>query len=565
MSSGLAATFDLLATTPNQAAVPVLVAALDAPRQELRDQALDALLRRRSPPAELEILSRWKSLTQRWKTRVADCFGWLSGAIRQSLLHGDSEHYQCACQAAIDTRDYDQIPLLVAAAENKSHPHSPLATATVLELAELLAEELNGPRDYRIRRDPALQRQHVLGSLERTAGQFSQHGRRELIEAFVLLADRENASLKAILQSPNDRSFAPLIEVLVQSSRPAAMRLLLSCLDDAHAPLAALHALALRRDVSFLRHLVRKIGAEPARIVSMNLKRIESIPWVVEQLALLDAFNESEQPGVVQLAVLSAIPRRAAYEVLAYILRHGKVAGRRSAARALADFSGAEANELALRTLRDDDPEVRAIVALQLRDRAVPGAIQHLIDLLDSTHQSEREAAQSRLVEFRFEHYAANFDNLPEEVRKSAGALVRRVDPQALTLLREELDAASRSRRKRGLEMAVALDAVAATHDAIAALLKDEDQFLRADAVRVLASSDAPRTRHVLRDALLDPHPLVSSAAEAALAQLARGQAPSAGGPASSEPASSTAPDLSTVTTQSWDPSWGALAGQGET
>jgi hypothetical protein len=278
MSSGLAATFDLLATTPNQAAVPVLVAALDAPRQELRDQALDALLRRRSPPAELEILSRWKSLTQRWKTRVADCFGWLSGAIRQSLLHGDSEHYQCACQAAIDTRDYDQIPLLVAAAENKSHPHSPLATATVLELAELLAEELNGPRDYRIRRDPALQRQHVLGSLERTAGQFSQHGRRELIEAFVLLADRENASLKAILQSPNDRSFAPLIEVLVQSSRPAAMRLLLSCLDDAHAPLAALHALALRRDVSFLRHLVRKIGAEPARIVSMNLKRIESIP-----------------------------------------------------------------------------------------------------------------------------------------------------------------------------------------------------------------------------------------------------------------------------------------------
>ena len=66
------------------------------------------------------------------------------------------------------------------------------------------------------------------------------------------------------------------------------------------------------------------IGSEPTRIVTSNLRRIESIPWISEQLSLLDTFNEGEQPGAVQLAALSGIPRQQAYEILAYVLRHGK-------------------------------------------------------------------------------------------------------------------------------------------------------------------------------------------------------------------------------------------------
>jgi hypothetical protein len=411
--------------------------------------------------------------------------------------------------------------VLVAAAENKAHPHGKLAAATVLELAELLAEELTAPRDYRVRRDPQLQKQHLIGSLERAASQFEQHGHSELIEALVLLADRENAVLKRILQTPVDRNFVPLLDVLVQSSRPAVMRLLLSYLADFHAPLAALHALARRRDIAFLRQLSRQIGAEPTRIVAANMRRIESVTWINEQLSLLDTFNEGEQPGIVQLAALSGIPRQQAYEILAYILRHGKVSGRRAAARALVAFQGADANLLAVKTLTDDDAEVRAAIALQLRDRGVPGAINRLIGLLESSHQVEREAAQASLEEFRFGHFSTNFDSLTEEARRSTGPLVRRIDPQALVELRLELDAPTRSRRKRGLEMAVAMDAIVLLHDAVVALLKDEDQYLRVEAVRALASCDSSRTRQVLREALLDSHPLVVEAAEQALAQLA--------------------------------------------
>jgi hypothetical protein len=89
MPGGLAATFDVLAETANEAAVPVLVAALASSRRELRDMAFAALLRRHGPVAEAEILLRWRSLTDPWKRQILGRTGWLSGAIRQAMLRAD--------------------------------------------------------------------------------------------------------------------------------------------------------------------------------------------------------------------------------------------------------------------------------------------------------------------------------------------------------------------------------------------------------------------------------------------------------------------------------------------
>jgi HEAT repeat protein len=189
----------------------------------------------------------------------------------------------------------------------------------------------------------------------------------------------------------------------------------------------------------------------------------------------------------------------------------------------LAEFRGPEPNELVLRSLGDGDPHVRAACAAQLRERNIPGAINRLLQLLASPHQAEREAAQAGLAEFRFERFAANFDSLSAEARATAGPIVRRVDPQAIDHIRTELDAPSRSRRKRALEMAVALGAAPELQPAIAALVRDEDQYLRIDAIRALVKCDSPAVRQLLRDMLLDPQTLVQQAAEAALAALAGG------------------------------------------
>src|SRR3954470_22975394 len=162
---GLATTFDVLANSANEAAAHLLITALDAPQREVRDLALTSLLARRSSAAELNILRRWPELSQRWKQQVAERPGWLSEAIRAAIVNRDPHLYECACEAAVYTRDYDSIPVLVAASSDPTNPAAGRVAAATLELTELLAEELSAPRDYRIRRDPQLQRDHVLVSL----------------------------------------------------------------------------------------------------------------------------------------------------------------------------------------------------------------------------------------------------------------------------------------------------------------------------------------------------------------------------------------------------------------
>jgi len=524
MAGGLQTTLKVLGETANEAAVAVLLAALDARDHSIQEAALRTLVLRRSLAGELEVLRRWDQLSDRWKSIIVQKAGWLTPAIRKTVLATDSQLYRNACDAAVATREFDLIPQLVAAAQDITNPFGQRAAAAVLELAELLHEEIHSPRDYRIRRDPRLQRAHVLPSLEFAAETYVDHGRTELMEAFLLLAGRDNAVLKHILQSPAERAHAPLVAVLGECSRPAIVRLLLTYLDDPHAPLAALQVIAARTDISFLRQLFRKVGSEPTVVVRNNLKRIESAPCLRGILTVLNALGDAEQAGVVQFAALSGISRKQALDIVAYVLGQEPLAGRRAAAVALAQFTGRQADQLALKTLSDRDPQVRAAILGQLRPRDLPGATARLLEYLDSPHEVEREAARKGLEEYTFSRYLVAFDGLSDAARSTTGKLVKAVDPQSMELLRAELQAASRSRRKRALEICAAMDAVEVLQTALIGLLADDDQYFKIDVIRTLEGHDLPAIRTALRQALMDHHPLVQQAAEQALMLIARGK-----------------------------------------
>lgn len=521
--ASLASTFNLLAKTDNEAAASVLIGALDASQREIRELALGAVLDRKHQTTELNILRRWPDLSERWKQQIADRPGWLSRAIRAVVVNREPVLFQSACAAAVYTRDYESVSPLVAAAIDPTNFYSDGAAITTLELAERLADELASPRDYRLRRDPQLQRGHVLVALEKATEHSSSLHARKLIEAFLLLANRDNATLNRILHSPADPAHKYVADVLSCSTRSTVESLLLSYLDDPHAPHSAIEIIARRSDLSFIRLLTRKIASGPTPVEKANLKRITSIAWLSNKLNLFDALRDAEQPGAIHLVMESALPDADALRALGYLLRHGKVVARRQAASALASFSGPAANDLAVQLLEDDDPQVRANVACQLRGRNIPGAIQRLSEFLESPHAEEREAAQASLKEFTLDHFAAIFDQLSPEARAASGALVRRVDPEAVERLRGELTNTPRGRKHRAIELAVALGAVDVVLGEIAALLADEDQYIRLEAVRALATQDCRATRDALRDALLDSHPLVRQAAEAALLQLTRG------------------------------------------
>ncbi len=370
---GLAATFDVLAKTHNEAAVDLLLAALDDADQAIREAALSALLKRRTLRGHREIIARLASMDGRRREIVRENPRFLGRALREAIQSADSKQCAIGCSTVLWLHEYDLMPALAHEAENASNPNQQLAAQHVLELAEQLYQELALPAARGGARDAKLTRQHVLHNLERSLGRFTQHKRSEIVEAFLLLAQRDNAALRRILADPMHEVYLGVVDQLTFSPRGGIIRLVLSFLDDPQAPSAAIAILGRRNDAKFLGHLLRKIGDHPAPVAIGNLRRMDQIAWLETPGLVLAQCDDEAQAGAVQLATHSGISRAAAFKLISYLVKAGKLYSRRAAVAALTTFRGAEANELAVEAAKDPDPQVQALALAQLRLRGVPG------------------------------------------------------------------------------------------------------------------------------------------------------------------------------------------------
>jgi HEAT repeat protein len=357
-------------------------------------------------------------------------------------------------------------------------------------------------------------------SLESGVQHYPRHRRRDVVEAFLVLAARENVTLKMILQNPQHSEFLVVVDLLGKSVRPGVIRLLLSFLDDPLPPTTALGVLASRADPFFVRHLLRKIGREQSPLLRQNLKRLTTVAWLGAPQAILDQLDDDAQRCLVRFATSVGMPRDRAFATLDCVLKHGRPGGRCAAAEALADFSGAEANALAILALEDPDPAVQAAVIVQLRPRRISGALPRLVEMIESPHPLVRQAARKSLPEFSCKRFLAAFDVLDDDVRQSTGLLVKKVDPQTVPLVQAELRSLIRSRRLRGLVIARAIDAVAELQATVLDLLHDEDHLIRAEAAAALASAPSEASRQALEEALNDRSHTVQEAARRSLDAL---------------------------------------------
>ncbi len=504
MSEGLATTLAVLQKTENEAAVRALVPALDSPNPAIQDGALKALLLRRNRAGHREVLRRFPRMPARWKAIVRRHQGRLTGALRDAVLGIDPQACLTACEAAVWFREYELIPTLLNALDDRGRVPIEALASTILELALNLYDELASPRDYNSPRDPQVVRRHLLTSLEEAVARYPNHRRREVLEAFLLLTTRDNAGLKKILINPHHPAFTPIIELLTQSTLGGIVRLLLSFLDDPHVPAAVMAVIAKRSDLRFVQHLLGRMSQEVSQAGKQNLRKLQSVAWLHEGIAFLTKLDGPSQQGVVRLVMRCGIPRLQAFTTIEQLLLHGKPEGRRAAAEALAEFRGADANALAVRALDDPDPLVQANGVRQLRRRGIPGVLPRLVTLLDSPHAEVRHAARENLSEFTIERFLAACELLDEEVRASTALLVRKADPRTLPVLREELQSSIRARRLRGLSVACAMDVVDPLEDLVVGLMDDEDPAIRGEAAAALAKCASPTSRQVLERARFD-------------------------------------------------------------
>jgi hypothetical protein len=517
-SEGLTTTFRVLAQSDSEAVGRVLESALDCTSAIIQEEALVGILTRRDHGGQRELLRRWDSLSSHWRQVIKKHRSRMVWVLRDAVLGHDLTMCANGCHAAVWLREYDLVPALLNTLSDPLSVGGDLVATTLLGLTEQLYEELALPPEDGTRRDPQLVRQHIVSGLEDAVQRYSRHKRREVIEAFLLLVNRENVTLKQILQDPHHAAFVVLVDALLKSPRPGVIRLLLNFLDDPHAPSAAITAVGNRSDVPFVRYLLRKIGREPSPVVAQNLKRMTAIAWLRNLDTYLEQFDEGGQHALVRLVMCSGVPRQQAFTMIDHVMHGGTPGGRRAAAEALEEFNGGEANALSLAALDDVDPHVQAAVLGHIRRRGIPGMLSRLIDLLESPHLVVRQAARKSLAEFSFKRFIGAFDMLDEAVRQSTGALVKKVDAHTIPLLQLELRSRVRTRRLRGLAIARSMDAVLELEPLIIELLKDEDHLIRAEAAAALAYSRSEESFRALEELLDDRSLVVQEAVHKSLA-----------------------------------------------
>lgn len=519
-TAGIALTFELLARTENEAATNVLLPALDSPEAAISEGALRTLLKRHNLAGHQQLLRRLHSLDPKWRELLQEYRGTMSHALRDALVSSDSQSCANSCQAILWFHEYELMPALINVLENDSNPNASLAAETAMKLADLFYEDLAGTKNFRPRQDPRTLRGHLVSALEASVMRYARHRRGEPIEAYLMLCERDNATLKQLLFDPLHGSYRPVIETLTHGTRPGVLRLLLSFIDDPQAPSAVLTAVAHRRDPSFVKALLRKIGGEPSTAAKRNLARIEHFAWLGPNETLINEFDDAAQHSTVELVMASGMNRLEAFDIIAHLVTVGTVGGRRAAAVALGQFHGSEANNVAIKALADDDPQVQSAVISQLRERGIPGAVSLLVELAESAEPSVRDTARKSLSEFSFPRYLAAFDMLEDQVRRSTGTLVRKVDPDAVPQLIEELQALSRRRRIRALQVAEAMQVVKQLESAVIERLGDDDHLVRLEAARALAQCDSALVCLALRRAEQDTSVTVREAAGESLEKL---------------------------------------------
>lgn len=514
MNNGLTTTFRLLSKTPNDAAVNVLLPALDSADPVVQEGALASLLTRRNQAGHTEILRRIPSMSQSWSNIIEKQSSRLTGAMRNAVLGTDEVLFANACKASVMYKDYDLIPNLLTTLTDSDLSKGDLATETLMQLIGLLYDDVSHPLDNKTRHDIQQVHKRVVSCLEASIQRFGRHRRREVIEGFLFLINSENEVLKQILDNPHHVSYLVLIDVLSSSSHSGIIQLILDYFDKPKAPSSVLSVAANRCDLKFIRCFLHKIKRGISQPVRQNLKRLVSIAWLKNCKTIASNLDDAAQRSLVQLTMVSSLPREQAFSTVEYFLKNGKMEGRREAALALAAFNGAEANQLALLALNDPDQQVNANVLPHLRHRGIPGILQKLVELLDSPHHIIRQAARASLAEFSFARFLGSFEMIDEESLLTTAALVLKIDQQTIPLLREELKSLVRSRRIRGMQITRAMGIAHCVEDLLIEMLHDEDYIIRSEAAQTLSKCHSPEARAALADATFDKSVTVQESAK---------------------------------------------------
>jgi len=524
MASSAKTTFELLGQTRNPAAVDVLVAALDVNHAGIATAAVAALLRRRPARGIVEVVRRLQVLDPAARVLVEKNGTDLGIGLRDCLFNDDALLRGNALELVRRCAVYSEVPTLIALLQLPHLPEQSLIEEVLAELINRLYEQLHpgwdGGEPGAVLRDADRVRQQVLQALEAASHHYSTHRSRHVIEGLLLLGDPENAHVKRFLRDAVDETRSVATETLCSSTHPGVMGLIVESMAQSHPFPAVCTAFERRTDPEFICHLLRHWPRKLSNFQLKNFREIHTVAWLDPDQLQIDLIPVAMHRTLIAFLMATGLPQSQKLAVLEWMVRFGSPEGRLAATDVLVDLEDDKVQEVVIDGLESEEPDVQAWATGQLRNWSIPNAMELLIERLDSPIPEVREAARNELSGFNIYRAIELFDEIDGPMQVAVGKLVRKIDPDTIQKLREQMQTAIRRKRIRAARAALAMKLHVEVVDALLEMARDSDNLVRRTAAEVLGKVPSRESVEMLLELTHDASPRVRDAAAHALHAL---------------------------------------------
>lgn len=503
---GLDLTYETLASTRNEAAVDVLIAALDDPNAANRRRALGALLSRTEPRSSQQVLDNWDKLNADDLRVLRPRKSWLAATIDQAL-GGKGEEVIRAITAATGLELTAALPQLILLAESSaSRDIQHKASAAALSIVQGLGRAARADRDQPTVRGP------VLIRLADSVRRFSMHRNEQLVDAFLLVSTWGDGELRQMI-SEGGAEMDLICKRLQSTTLPGVIDLLSGFIRRKNVPERIIEIIQTRTDEAFREALLRKITGEPSATVLHNIRDLGVPKSCFGGEKILTEIAPDYRAPLLHLYVAG---NRDELETLHLI------------AAAVESESGCEtAAAICLSRCKVPDIDVwmRAAIPVADGDQDAIAAddnarlLQRLIDLLDHPDSGMRRGIRRILGPLHADQMLPRFESLRPRSRRRLGRVVMMVDSDAIQRVRDALRHPVLANRLEAIAMADALAVVDLLSDSFSRIAHEDHQQARVRAAQVMSDATGNATLQLLREMTELPECPVRDAALESLEQ----------------------------------------------
>lgn len=513
---GLDLTFETLAKSRNEAALDVLIAAVQDPDANIRRRAVQALLHRGEKRAPQMLLAQWPHLQAGERAILETRKTWINAAVDEALKHrGQSSDHALA--AAESLRLTAVLPTLIDLAESAIPRSFRLrASEVVQEIIKPLGSNAREDRDQSTLRGPAISR--LAESLRR----FSLHRNAHLVEAFLSASTWCDPELRHFLAQDGPEAEL-LCQRLSESTDASVMELLAGFLRRRNVHPRVLEVIRSRKDASFRNVLLRIISSDPTQTILRNLKEMGMPKCCVGGESLLGELPVECQAALAHVHVACSSDYVATLHLIAATIELKRRDCVNAAIIALGrcEVPNAQAWMRAALHVAEDDP------SLVCRDETVR-LLKRLIALLEHPDPNLVRNLRRVLSVLHAGEMLPHFQTLRPRSRRRLGRVVLKIDPEAGTRVRDALRHPVLNKRLEAIAMADALDLVDQLSDLFAHVAREDHMEARMRAAEAMAEASSEETLKLLEEMIELPECPVRDAAIVALQQRRQAETPPA-------------------------------------